>query len=113
MSDDAARTRSNRRLTSRTACRLTVRYRARGEWRPATALDLSREGCRLRLGEDLARGSGLTMLFEAPLRDGAQALSVEVPGHVIWCRLEGLSHQAGVRFGNSPDELNDILNSIA
>lgn len=113
MSDGATSTRSNRRLTARTACRLTVRYRSRGEWRPATALDLSRSGCRLRLGEDLARGSGVKVLFEAPLRDGAQALSVEVPGTVVWCRLEGLSHQTGILFGDAPDALNDILNSIA
>jgi hypothetical protein len=113
MSDGAASTPSNRRLTSRTACRLTVHYRSRGERRPATALDLSRSGCRIRLGEDLARGSVVNVLFEAPLRDGAQALSVEVPGSVIWCRLEGLSYQAGVLFGDAPDELNDILNSIA
>ena len=113
MSDGVTSTRSNRRLTARTACRLTVRYRSRGEWRPATALDLSRSGCRLRLGEDLARGSGVKVVFEAPLRDGAQALAVEVPGTVIWCRLEGLSHQAGILFGDAPDALNDILNSIA
>ena len=100
---------ANRRITARKACRLTVRYKAKSEWHPATAMDLSPNGCRLRVGEDLLRGTRLSVLFEAPLRDGARALSVEVPGAVIWSRLEGLSYQAGVHFDVAPAELQEIL----
>jgi hypothetical protein len=50
--------------------------------------------------------------FEAPLRDGAMALSVEVPGRVMWSRLEGLSYQVGIHFVKPPDGLDDILGAI-
>jgi len=113
MSDNAAASRTNRRLTARTACRLTVRYRASNDWHPSTAMDLSRSGCRIRLGEDLSRGSKLTVAFETPLKDGARAVAVEVPGTVMWCRLEGLSYQAGILFDSTPDPLNEILTGIA
>ena len=49
--------RSNRRITARKACLLTVRYQANGDWRPATAMDLSPYGCRLRVGEDVPAAS--------------------------------------------------------
>jgi hypothetical protein len=112
MSDTAVPARSNRRLTARKACRLTVHYRSQDDWHPATAMDLSPNGCRLRLGEDLLRGSGVNVQFEAPLRDGAVALSVEVPGRVMWSRLEGLSYQVGIHFVKPPDGLDDILSAI-
>ena len=80
MSSSAGAPRTNRRLTARKACLLTVRYRTAKDWHPATCMDLSRDGCRLRLGEDLARGSAVTLLFEAPLADGARSPSVEVSG---------------------------------
>jgi hypothetical protein len=109
MSDTAVPTRNNRRITARKACLLTVRYRANGEWRPATAMDLSPYGCRLRVGEDIARGLPVAVVFEAPIRDGARAAAVEVPGTTIWARLEGLSFQVGVHFESPPDGLLEIL----
>jgi hypothetical protein len=112
MSDTAVPARTNRRLTARKACRLTVHYRAESDWHPATAMDISPNGCRLRLGEDLRRGSGVNVQFEAPLRDGAVALSVEVPGKVMWSRLEGLSYQVGIHFLSAPGGLDDILSAL-
>ena len=113
MTNGAAPSRSNRRITSRRACLLVVRYKADSDWRPATAMDLSPHGCRLRVGEDLSKVKTVAVLFEAPLRDGAQAASVEVPGTVMWCRLEGLSFQAGLHFGGVPDSLLEILGALA
>jgi PilZ domain-containing protein len=112
MSQEAPPRRPNRRLQARHACRLTVRYRSKKDWRPATAMDLSGEGCRLRLGEDLSTGSELTVLLERLVKDGVSAVSVEVPGVVMWSRLEGLSHQAGIQFRGRPDGLDDILRAL-
>jgi hypothetical protein len=109
MSETTVPGRSNRRITARKACLLTVRYRANGEWRPATAMDLSPYGCRLRVGEDITRGVSIAVVFEIPIRDGARGAVVEVPGTAIWARLEGLSYQVGVHFEGSPDGLLDIL----
>ena len=113
MSDVPAPSRSNRRITARQACLLVVRYRAASQWRPATAMDLSPHGCRLRVGEDLPTGKIVQVLFEAPLRDGAQASAVEIPGIVMWSRFEGLSHQVGLHFEASPDGLLEILGALA
>jgi hypothetical protein len=105
---------SNRRVTARLACQLTVRYRVDKQWHPATAMNLSAHGCRIRLGEDLARGSQLALSFEAPLKDGAKALFLEMSGTVIWCRHEGLSFQAGIQFTKeSPAELREILAALS
>lgn len=105
---------SNRRVAARLACQLTVRYRLEKQWHPATAMNLSSHGCRLRLGEDIARGSAVALAFEAPLKDGARALFLEMSGTVIWCRHEGLSFQAGIQFtGESPEELREILTALA
>jgi hypothetical protein len=112
MSDELPSRRPNRRLEARHACRLTVRYRSKKDWRPATAMDLSASGCRLRVGEDLATGAELTVLLERLVSDGVQGLSVEVPGVVMWSRLEGLSHQAGIQFRGQPDGLHDIIGAI-
>lgn len=110
MDDQPPTPRSNRRLTARRACKLTVRYRSSEKaWHPATAMDLSHKGCRLRLGEDLARGTELTVAFEAPEDKGGASLEVEVPGQVIWSRLEGLSHQVGIHFDEAPPALSAIL----
>ena len=79
--DSAGAPRTNRRLTARKACLLTVRYKTAKDWHPATCMDLSRDGCRLRLGEDLERGSSLILLFEAPLADGARSPSGGGQGH--------------------------------
>ena len=112
MTNVAPPSQSNRRITSRKACLLVVRYRAESEWRPATAMDISPHGCRLRVGEDLGKGKKVTVAFEAPLRDGAQAAAVEVPGDVQWTRFEGLSYQAGVHFAGCPDGLMEILDAL-
>jgi hypothetical protein len=100
----------NRRLTARKACHLVVRYRAAGDWRPATAMDLSAIGCRLRLGEDLSRGTHVTVRFESP--EGRSPLAADVPGVVIWSRLEGLSHQAGLKFDETPEGLQELLDAL-
>ena len=112
MSDPAARRRSNRRLTARHACQLTVRYRRKKDWRPATAMDLSRNGSRLRVGEDLPRACVVTVPFERAAVNEAAAFSIEVPGTVIWSRLEGLSYQVGIQFSEPPDELDEILTAL-
>lgn len=113
MTSEAAHRRENRRLTSRRACLLTVRYRAEKQWHPATVLNLSVQGCRLRLGEDLPRGKAVSVQFETPLRDGATAASAEVEGAVTWSRPEGLSHQVGIQFTSSPDAVQELLNALA
>lgn len=112
MTTSAGPPRTNRRLTARKACLLTVRYKTAKDWHPATCMDLSRDGCRLRLGEDLERGSSLTLLFEAPLADGARSPSVEVKGTVTWGRIEGLSYQSGVHFAADSHAIADIVNAI-
>jgi hypothetical protein len=104
--------RTNRRLTARHACQLTVRYRTGDDWHPATAMDLAVNGCRLRLGEELARGTIVNVVFELPLKDGAKAMTVEVPGSVIWSRIEGLSRQSGIQFPTPPDALQDLIDSL-
>jgi hypothetical protein len=113
MGEAAVPSRANRRITARRACLLTVRYRANGDWRPATAMDLSPYGCRLRVGEDIDRGSTVAVVFEAPIQDGAKAVVVEVPGTAIWARLEGLSFQVGVHFEDSPMGLLEILSVLS
>lgn len=105
-------TRSNRRLSARHACRLSVRYRSENDWRPATAMDLSMRGCRLRLGEDLGRGIEVRVVFERLVTDRTPSLEVAAVGSVIWSRREGLSHQVGIRFDDAPDELGEILSAL-
>jgi hypothetical protein len=102
---------TNRRLTARRACHLVVRYRTDGAERPATAVDLSNRGCRLRVGQDLARGAQVTVFLQSP-RDAEKPMEVEVPGTVEWCRSEGLSHQVGVAFAAEPSGLGEILDSV-
>lgn len=102
----------NRRVSARRACLLIVRYKADRSWHPATVLNLSQSGCRLRLGEDLTGGSQVSVLFETPLSDGATALAAEVHGVVMWSHVEGLSHQAGIHFDDAPPALQDLLNAI-
>ena len=99
----------NRRLAARVACHLTVQYRSGSTWRPATAMDLSVRGCRLRLGEDLVRTSDVSVLIEHPGKDGGSPLRAEVKGNIIWSRHEGLSHQAGIQFTSEPEGLHEIL----
>ncbi len=102
----------DRRLINRRACLLSVRYRLGKQWHPATVIDLSDGGCRLRLGQDIPAGTRLAVVFEAPVRDGSRALSVEVEGSVVWSRLEGLSHQVGIHFAVEPAGLRDVLEQI-
>lgn len=113
MNETADANQSNRRITARKACLLTVRYRAKGDWRPATAMDLSPYGCRLRVGEDIPRGALVAVVFETPLREGAKGTSVEVPGRAIWGRLEGLSFQVGVHFEDLPSGLMQVLSALS
>jgi len=113
MSETPVPSRTNRRITARKACLLTVHYRANGDWRPATAMDLSPYGCRLRVGEDITRGALVAVAFEIPIEDGTRSASVEVPGRAIWARLEGLSFQVGVHFEDSPMGLLEILGALS
>jgi len=113
MGESAVVSRSNRRITARKACLLTVRYRAEGDWRPASAMDLSPYGCRLRVGEDIPRGAQVKVIFEAPIQDGTRTPSVEVPGTAMWARLEALSFQVGVHFEDSPMGLLEILSLLS
>lgn len=92
---------------------MTVRYRNKKDWRPATAMDISSVGCRLRLGEDLPTGTELLVTLERPGGEGSAPVSVEVGGVVMWSRLEGLSHQAGIQFRGQPRELDDVLRALA
>ena len=113
MNENIDTSRSNRRITARKACLLTVRYKANGEWRPATAMDISPYGCRLRVGVDVPRGLLVAVVFEAPPRDGEEAVTVEVPGRAIWARLEGLSFQVGVHFEDPPPGLPAVLAALS
>lgn len=113
MNENVETTGSNRRITARKACLLTVRYKANGDWRPATAMDISPYGCRLRVGEDVPRGIEVAVAFETPIRDGARAAAVEVPGRAMWARLEGLSFQVGVHFEDSPGGLAEVLAALS
>jgi hypothetical protein len=76
-------------------------------------MDLSPYGCRLRVGEDIDRGSTVAVVFEIPIQDGARTAAVEVPGTAIWARLEGLSYQVGVHFEDSPMGLLEILSVLS
>ena len=107
MSNIDAPSRANRRLSARIACRLAVAYSTGAEWHPATGMDLSAHGCRLRLGEDLRRASTLRVRFEHAV-DG-ESLKAELEGTVIWSRLEGLSYQVGIHFPNEDAGINEIL----
>jgi hypothetical protein len=102
----------NRRLGSRRACLLTVRYKTAKDWHPATVVNISLQGCRLRLGQELERGSAISVQFDAPLTDGATALHAEVEGTVSWSRPEGLSFQVGIQFEAGADGLRGLLDSF-
>ena len=101
--------RPNRRITARIACRLSVSYAVPGgEWRPATAMDLSRLGCRLRTGEELPRDKDVAVRIEFRIGD-EPPLVVDAKGPVIWSRLEGLSYQVGIQFTKEPEKLSELL----
>jgi hypothetical protein len=110
--DEMIHATANRRRLGRSACILTVTYRASGAWHPATAMDLSTSGCRLRLGQDLPQGSAVTVRFDVPLRDGASVPSLDVPATVMWCRQEGLTRHAGIHFASAPSALQELLREL-
>jgi hypothetical protein len=93
-------------------CRVGVRYRCRKAWHPATAVDLSERGCRLRLGEDLERGTSVPLRFEHPERGDAPGVCLEAEALVVWTRHEGLSYQAGSLFPSPPPGLQALLEAI-
>jgi hypothetical protein len=97
----------DRRASTRRACLVGARYRVAAGWHPATLVDLSARGCRLRIGEDLARNAAVKVQLSAPSAESP----VELSGVVVWCRLEGLSHQAGVHFDDAPSDLMDLLDT--
>ena len=97
----------DRRSSTRRACLLGARYRVATGWHPATLVDLSARGCRLRIGEDLPRGAAVRV----ELSPRGASTPVDLTGSVMWCRLEGLSHQAGVHFDDPPDDLIGLLDT--
>lgn len=101
----------NRRSSARHVCQLQVDYNAGRGWRRATALDLSPHGCRLRLGEELARGTPVSVRFTQPTAGGDE-ISAQLDGTLIWLRVEGLSYQAGVHFPGGTRELEAIIATL-
>jgi hypothetical protein len=87
-------------------------YYAGGQWHPATGMDLSATGCRLRLGEDLPRASSLRVRID-PRTIAGESLRAELEGAVIWSRLEGLSYQAGIQFTTDDEKLHRIMHLLA
>ncbi len=107
--DDSAAGGMDRRSAARRACLLGARYRAQAGWHPASLVDLSPRGCRLRIGEDLTRAAAVRVQLSV---GGEKAPApVELEGIVVWCRLEGLSFQAGIHFDDAPADLMDLLDS--
>jgi hypothetical protein len=108
--------RTNRRRRSRRACALAVEYRvgraALGGWRPAEVLDLTAVGCRLRIGEPLAKDTKLRLRFAALLADGAKSASLEAAASVQWTRAASLGRHVGLRFEKAPAGLNGILAAL-
>lgn len=104
--------RANRRISARVACLLSMSYASGKDWHPATGMDLSVAGCRIRLGEDLPRGSKIKVRIDHPSPEGKMNRA-EVVGNVIWSRLEGLSFQAGIQFDSDQDpDLHNILMTL-
>jgi hypothetical protein len=99
----------NRRLAARRTCHLTALYQVKDQWHPATAMDLSRRGCRLRIGEHLQRGTKLKVRLECSQTDAEAQRRIETPGRVVWSRLEGLSYQCGVDFVVECDEVDQMF----
>jgi hypothetical protein len=101
----ASAPKGNRRLAARRACHLVASYQFKGHSHPATAMDLSRRGCRLRLGEQLPRGTRVSIVLECAPADCGEPLRLEAEGSVVWSRLEGLSYQCGIHFLAERDEV--------
>lgn len=92
-------------------CQLVVSYHAGGQWHPATGMDLSNTGCRVRLGQNLERGSALRVRIDQHV-PGAPDVRAEVEGVLVWSRLEGLSYQAGIQFTSDDENLHRLLASL-
>jgi len=76
-------------------------------------MDLSPNGCRIRVGESFARGATVRLRFEAPIRDGSSAASMEADAVAIWVRAEGLSNQIGLRFAEAPEALAELVRAVS
>lgn len=102
--------RPNRRITARIACRLSVSYASTpsASAGAATAMDLSRLGCRLRTGEDLPRDKKVSVRVEFRMAD-EPVLTVDGVGKVMWAAAGGLSYQTGIQFDSEPVGLSDLL----
>ena len=109
MVNEIASPRGNRRLVVRFACHLTARYQTKDQWHPATVIDLSRRGCRLRIGEHLARDATVRVSFSCQPGDEGKAQKLNVEGVVIWSRLEGLSYQCGIHFDQEAEEVETFF----
>jgi hypothetical protein len=107
--NETASPRGNRRLVVRFACHLTARYQIKDHWHPATVIDLSRRGCRLRVGEHLARDVKTRLTFTCQPGNDGEAHKVDVEGIVIWSRLEGLSYQCGIHFDRDAEEVESFF----
>jgi hypothetical protein len=101
----------NRRLVARWSCHLTALYQVKDQWHPATAMDLSRRGCRLRVGEHLMRGTKLRVRLECSDPAGGEVKKAEAQGTIVWSRLEGLSYQCGIRFVEESDDVERVFSS--
>jgi hypothetical protein len=99
----------NRRLVARRACLLSASYQVKNQWHPATAMDLSRRGCRLRLGENLAREARVMVQLECT-RPGVEAepRRLLAQGSVVWSRREGLSYQCGILFIEDQPQVEEL-----
>ncbi len=65
------------------------------------------------MGESFARGATVRLRFEAPIRDGSSAASMEADALVIWARAEGLSNQIGLRFAEVPEALAELVRAVS
>jgi hypothetical protein len=75
-------------------------------------MDMSPNGCRIRVGEPFAHSSSVKLRFEAPIRDGSDATTMEADATVVWARTEGLSYQIGLRFSEVPDALGELVQAV-
>jgi len=103
-----------RRRRSRSFCLLAVRCRAAGDdWQPASVLDLTASGCRLRVTRQPQASARMELRFEALLHDGAKSATIEVPARVTWCRpLQGDAAEIGAEFLEPPEGLSEIVGAL-
>jgi hypothetical protein len=103
-----------RRRRFRSFCLLVVRCRAAGDdWQPASVLDLTESGCRLRVSRQPPASTRMELRFEALLHDGVKSATIEVPARVTWCRpLQGDAAEVGAEFLAPPEGLSEILGAL-